>query len=114
MRSPLQSETRSAAPPGWTVERFSELVGRIYECALAPDLWPDVLSDICAGVGAPMGWIAMHQPKLVRSSYPVEVGTDPAWQQRLAREFVGMSPFMGIVHHVRVGEVSLGATPATD
>lgn len=105
MTSSSESEPRRAAPPGWTVERFSELVGRIYECALAPELWPQVLSDICDGVGARMGWIAMHQPKLVRSSYPVEVGTDPAWQQRLAQEFVGMSPFMGIVHHVRVGEV---------
>lgn len=105
MRSTPESETRRGDPPGWTVERFSELVGRIYECALAPELWPSVLGEICAGVGAQAGWIAMHQPKLVRSSYPVEVGTDPAWQKRLAEEFVGLSPFMGIVHHVRVGEV---------
>lgn len=105
MRSLSESETRRAAPPGWAVERFSNLVGRIYECALSPELWPEVLSDACAGVGGQAGWIAMHQPKLVRSSYPVEVGTDPAWQKRLAEEFVGLSPFMGIVHHVRAGEV---------
>ncbi|MBL8556733.1 MAG: helix-turn-helix transcriptional regulator [Phenylobacterium sp.] len=105
MSPPTESETHPGAPPAWTVERFSELVGRIYECALTPGLWPAALTEACTGVGAQAGWIAMHQPRLVRSSYPVEVGTDPAWQKRLAEEFVGLSPFMGIVHHVRVGEV---------
>lgn len=105
MSSLVEPESCCTPPPGWTVERFSELVGRIYECALAPELWTEVLVDACAGMGARTGWIAMHEPKLVRSSYPVEVGADPIWQQRLAQEFVGMSPFMGIVHHVRAGEV---------
>lgn len=80
-------------------------MGRIYECALAPEAWPQVLLEICESIGARTGWIALHQPRLVRSSYPVEVGTDPAWQKKLAEEFVALSPFMGIVHHVRVGEV---------
>lgn len=105
MSSSLESEMRRGAPPGLTVEDFSEVVGRVYECALAPELWPEVLSEVCASVGGEAGWIALHEPKLVRSSYPVEVGTDPAWQKRLAQEFVALSPFMGIVHHVRVGEV---------
>ena len=94
-----------AVLPDLSVARFGEIVGRIYECALSPEAWPTVLAEICASVGAQTGWIALHQPKLVRSSYPVEVGTDPAWQRRLAEEFVALSPFMGIVHHVRVGEV---------
>src|SRR3954468_14907111 len=105
MTSPPEPETHRPALSGLTVERFSEVVGRIYECALAPELWPEVLGEVCAGVGGEAGWIALHEPKLVRSSYPVEVGTDPAWQKRLAEEFVALSPFMGIVHHVRVGEV---------
>ena len=101
----LEDETSRGALLSPTVEGFSEVVGRIYECTMTPELWPEVLSEVCRGVGGQAGWIALHQPKLVRSSYPVQVGTDPTWQKRLAEEFVALTPFMGIVHHVRVGEV---------
>ncbi len=105
MTSRTPSLSARAVLPALSVSRFGEIVGRIYECALAPELWTHVLAEVCASVGASAGWIALHQPNLVRSSYPVEVGTDPDWQKRLAEEFVALSPFMGIVHHVEAGEV---------
>ena len=88
-----------------SVERFSDIVGRIYECALEPAGWPPALASICEGVGGSAGWIATHQPKLVRSTYEVEFGTDPEWQRRLREQYVAVSPFIGITHHVRPGEV---------
>ena len=95
----------NAPPPGLSVERFSEIVGRIYECALEPENWPQALASVCEGVGGSAGWIAMHQPLLVRSTYEVEFGTDPDWQRRLREQYVAVSPFIGITHHVRAGEV---------
>jgi DNA-binding CsgD family transcriptional regulator len=94
-----------ASPPGLSVQRFSEIVGHIYECALTPHLWPAALEEVCEGVGGPAGWIATHEPRLVRSVYEVEAGVDPHWQKRLGEEYVAISPFIGITHHVRPGEV---------
>lgn len=92
-------------PPGLSIGRFSEIVGRIYECAMAPELWPGVLAAVCDGVGGRAGWIATHEPRLVRSVYEVEAGCDPAWQKRLGEEYVAVSPFIGITLHVQPGEV---------
>ncbi len=94
-----------APAPGLTLERFSEVVGSIYECALQPELWPDVLAEICKAVGGPSGWVAVHELSKVQSRYEVEFGTDPEWQQRLREHYVAVSPFIGIAHHVRPGEV---------
>ena len=92
-------------PPGLTIERFSDIVGQVYECALEPERWGDALASVCEGIGGSAGWIGTHQPKLVRSDYEVEFGTDPEWQRRLREQYVAVSPFIGITHHVRPGEV---------
>ena len=56
-------------PPGLTIERFSDIVGQVYECALEPERWGDALASVCEGIGGSAGWIGTHQPKLVRSDY---------------------------------------------
>src|SRR4051812_34884586 len=94
-----------ATPPGLSLARFSEVVGAIYECALAPDQWPAVVAQVCDGIGGPAGWIGVHEPRQVRSVYQVESGTDPHWQKRLREEFVPISPFIVATHHFQVGDV---------
>jgi DNA-binding CsgD family transcriptional regulator/PAS domain-containing protein len=41
-------------------EALSDLIGRIYDCALDPGRWPEVLGRIARAVDAPVGMIAMH------------------------------------------------------
>jgi len=42
------------------LSEFSDLVGHIYDCTLAPDRWPEVLGRMAAAVGARAGMIALH------------------------------------------------------
>lgn len=84
---------------------FSDLIGDIYECVLAPGQWPSVLARICQFVGGQAAWIAVHYPGQVRSVYEIEVGTDPEQQQRLRTHYVAASPFIGAVRDVRVHDV---------
>ncbi len=105
MSAPINTPRKAEAPTGPSIERFSETVGRIYECAMAPEMWPEVLAEVCTGVGGTVGWIATHEPLKVRSVYEVEAATDPYWQRRLGEEYVAVSPFIGITHHVQAGEV---------
>lgn len=95
----------SAPPPGLSLGRFSEVVGAIYECALAPDQWAGVVAQVCEAIGGPAGWIGVHEPRQVRSVYQIEFGTDPQWQKRLRDEFVPISPFIVATHHFQAGEV---------
>lgn len=50
-RSALASRESSPAASD-EVTAYSDLVGAIYDCALAPERWPDVLSDCATFVGA--------------------------------------------------------------
>ena len=88
-----------------TSDAFSTLIGDIYECVLEAGRWPGVLGRVCAEIGGPAGWIAVHFPDRVTSSYQIECGTDPEWQRRLRERYVGSSPFIGLTHYVRPGDI---------
>lgn len=81
------------------------LIGDIYECVLDPSGWTEVLGRVCAEVGGRAGWIAVHFPDRVASTYQIETGTDPDWQRRLRESYVASSPFIGMTHYVRAGDV---------
>jgi len=84
---------------------FGAVIGAIYETALDPLAWPAALEGIRTAVGGTATWIATHYPDQIRSVYQIEVGTDPAWQQKLRDHYVAASPFMGVTHHVRRGDI---------
>jgi DNA-binding CsgD family transcriptional regulator len=84
---------------------FDTLVGDIYECVLDPARWPAALARVCAAIGGTAGWVAVHVPNRVSSTYQIEAGTDAEWQRRLREEYVGSSPFIGMTHYVRRGDV---------
>ena len=84
---------------------FDALIGDIYECVIDPTRWPATLARVCATIGGDAGWVAVHVPNRVSSTYQIETGTDPEWQRKLREDYVGSSPFIGMVHYVRSGEV---------
>jgi DNA-binding CsgD family transcriptional regulator len=87
------------------LEAFGARVGDIYECAIDPTGWPKALEGIRDAVGGDAVWIAVHYPNQVRSIYQIEIGTDPDWQRRLREHYVAASPFIGLTHHLDVGDV---------
>lgn len=97
--------TRAIVGGSAALEDYDAIVGAIYECVVEPSGWPATLDRIRQAVGGAAVWIAVHHPGRVRSVYEIEVGTDPAQQQRLRAEYVPASPFIGAIHHVRPAEV---------
>lgn len=81
------------------------LIGDIYECVVDPARWPDTVARVIAGIGGVAGWVAVHRPDRVASSYQIEVGTDPLWQQRLRESYVPLSPYIGAAHYVSSGDL---------
>ena len=88
-----------------SLDALSVVIGTIYETALDAAAWPAALDAIRASTGGTAAWIAVHYPEQVRSEYQIEVGTNPDWQQRLRENYVAASPFMGVAHHLRAGDV---------
>lgn len=84
---------------------FSDIVASIYDCVLDPNEWPATLDQIRATSGGAAAWIAVHYPDQVRSVYQIEVGTDPDRQRLLREHYVAASPFIGITHHVQLGDI---------
>ena len=84
---------------------FDALVGDIYECVLNATRWPATLGRVCATIGGDAGWVAVHVPNRVSSTYQIETGTHPEWQRKLREDYVGSSPFIGMTHYVRVGDI---------
>jgi len=84
---------------------FDALVGDVYECVIDATRWPATLARVCVAIGGNAGWVAVHVPNRVSSTYQIETGTDADWQRKLREDYVGSSPFIGMTHYVRVGDI---------
>jgi len=75
-------------------EQLSELIGDIYDAALDPALWVDVLGKIRAFIG---GWaIALSWKDAVAKrggSYFEEGGQDPHYRQLYFEKYIKLDPF---------------------
>src|SRR5262245_22733010 len=69
-------------------ERLSDLIGKIYDCAIEPDLWPDTLGLICRAIQCMSGIIVLIdlEHSLHRLAYTC--GMSQHWAQR----FLDFSP----------------------
>lgn len=62
---------------GITLEDYSDLVGRIYDAALDPQLWPETLERVAGAVGATAAGLMLTDP--IRQRFAaVSVGVSPA------------------------------------
>ena len=69
-------------------ERLSDLIGRIYDCAIEPDRWPDTLAEICRAVDCASGIILLIDLEHSRHKFAYSWGVSPQWVQR----YLGYSP----------------------
>ena len=81
------------------------LIGDIYECVIDPARWPGTVAHVIEAIGGIAGWVAVHRPDRVRSTYQIEVGTDPEWQTKLRESYVPLSPYVGTAHYVSSGDI---------
>jgi DNA-binding CsgD family transcriptional regulator len=60
-----------------SVEKFSDLIGSIYDCVIAPEQWTDVLKDIRTAFGFATGVLSAYSLTNVRIGVNAASGTDP-------------------------------------
>lgn len=83
MASPTHSKTAPVSS-----RRLSDLIGRVYDCAIDPDGWPAAMADIAGELDSMGGALVVHD---LRGLPPVILyawGTDPIWLERYG-DFAG-------------------------
>lgn len=75
-----------------TASDLSALIGRIYDCALAPDLWAGTLGDICSHLGAKAASIHTFNPVEGTIGLYIEHGGDPVYAKSLIQQYAALSP----------------------
>lgn len=86
-------------------EQLSELVGRIYDAALDPALWPAVLAETCRFVDCVSGTLNSYDT--VRSSLAINVshGYDPHYVKLLLEHYIHVNPMVEMALRTDVGDV---------
>jgi DNA-binding CsgD family transcriptional regulator len=60
-----------------SVEKFSDLIGSIYDCVIAPERWPEVLNEIRTEFGFATAVLSAYSLTNVRIGVNAASGTDP-------------------------------------
>jgi DNA-binding CsgD family transcriptional regulator len=86
-------------------EQLSELVGRVYDAALDPALWPTVLGETCRFVDCVSGTLNSYDT--VRSSLAINVshGYDPDYVKLLLERYIHINPMVEMALRTDVGDV---------
>lgn len=75
-----------------TAAKLSGLIGRIYDCALVPELWPRTLEEICSHLGAKAASIHTFNPVSGTIGLYIEHGGDPVYSESLLQQYAALSP----------------------
>jgi DNA-binding CsgD family transcriptional regulator len=87
---------------GITLEDYSDLVGRIYDAALDPQLWPETLERVAGAVGATAGGLMLTDP--IRQRFAaVSVGVSPAAVEAYNKYYWRVDPMAPILGRMPTG-----------
>jgi DNA-binding CsgD family transcriptional regulator len=73
-------------------EQLSELIGEVYDAALDPSLWSDVLGKAGRFVGGPAAAIYSKSPTALTANLYYESGTDPHYRQLYFDKYIKFDP----------------------
>ena len=87
-------------------EEVSELIGRIYDAALDPSLWPSVLGETCRFLDCVSGTLNSYD--ITRSSLAINAsyGYDPHYVQLLLDHYIHINPLKSLSLQTEVGDIS--------
>lgn len=86
-------------------DRRSAVIGKIYDSAVDPALWPDALEGACGLIGATHGYIGVYDLQRWGMRYGPQWGGDPHWMKLYREKYGEMMPFWQVVSELEVGEV---------
>src|SRR5215470_11363751 len=64
-------------------ERLSDLIGRVYDCAIEPERWPDTLAEICRSLDCMSGIILLIDLERSRHRFAYTWGVGSDWTRRV-------------------------------
>jgi DNA-binding CsgD family transcriptional regulator len=85
-------------------EKLSTVIGKIYDSAVDPALWPDALERMCGLIGATFATVSILDFKQRTTRFATTWGGDPYWMRLLADKYAPLMPFFRIIHRCEVGE----------
>ena len=89
---------------------FSQLVGKIYDAALAPHDWPGALDAICRLVNAKTAALSSYDVFDKTPPWQLQVGYDPYWMQVYAEKYQDLNPYMDDVARLGPGECNYSSS----
>ena len=75
-------------------EHCSSLIGEIYDAALDPSLWSDVVGKAARFVGGSAAAIYAKSPTALSGNLYYESGTDPYYRQLYFDKYIEFDPLM--------------------
>ncbi len=92
------------------MKEFSDLVGRIYDAALTPDLWNDVLARVRAYVHTETAAFNSYDAYDKSSfSWQYMSGYNPEYLQIYIEKYLAMNPWIGMVAALGSGETAFAS-----
>jgi DNA-binding CsgD family transcriptional regulator len=86
-------------------EEVSELIGLIYDAALAPETWPVALAKVCAYVRGCAAMVFWQDRALQTGRRVFSWGDDPGYTESYFSDYIKISPVFALQHLAPVGEV---------
>jgi hypothetical protein len=86
-------------------EQLSDVIGKIYDSAIDPALWPLALEGSCRLIGATLGTVGIYDCHQKSISWGIQWGGDPYWIKLLEEKYSAIMPFWPIMHLHELGEV---------
>lgn len=87
-------------------EKLSAVIGKIYDSAVDPALWPDALEAACGLIGATMGSVTIFDLRHISARWGAQWGGDLAWAKLYEEKYAAMMPFWPVLHRVEVGDIA--------
>lgn len=91
-------------------DQLSTAIGKIYDSAIDPALWPEALEACCGLIGATLGAINLYDLQDQKKNFTARWGGDPYWIELLQSKYIKLDPFWEIYPTFEVGDVANTAT----
>jgi DNA-binding CsgD family transcriptional regulator/PAS domain-containing protein len=94
-------------PWAGAMKAFSELVGRIYDAAVAPHIWTEAIDGVRRFLDAEVGILSSFDAYDADSwNWQYAVGFEPAYLQAYREKYMAMNPWMDLVATLGSGETT--------
>jgi DNA-binding CsgD family transcriptional regulator/PAS domain-containing protein len=102
---PAAKNLERSMPIDIAPESLSDVIGKIYDSAVNPALWPVALEGACGLIGATHSYIGIYDSDRWGMRYGPQWGGDPHWMKLYREKYGEMMPFWKIIPKFDVGEV---------